>query len=595
MHLTLTDLLFDGRYGDLHEKWVKLFSTPQFRYRDGLTLPERAATAYRQVRAVNSAIDSVSELVTRRDQLMALHEWASVVDGTLTSVLNIHYNLFLGSVVDLDREDAIDLGPFARLERYGTVLITEFGYGSNAANLETTATYRPDAGIFDLHTPNTRARKFMPNTGATGVPKTGLVAARLIVGKQDHGVYLFMVPLSNESGPLPGVHVDPMPDKPGFALDNAVTSFEHILLPRSALLSGEHSTLSADGRFHSDLGNRRQRFLQSIKRVTTGKLCLSAAGIGQMRAVLAIAVRYAHQRRTFAPTGTATVPMFDYRCNQTRLLSALATAYAATFLLREITREELGEETVIAITKGWVTWQTRDIVLECRERCGAQGLLSVNRIADMIMPTEGAITAEGDNLVVWSKAGADMLIGSGYRPPAEPETTTGSLTDCAFLLSLLVQHELHCRQYARTRLRQPGTGAMGRWNGAVNPALDLVSAFAGRRAAQALLAACRRAHGTDRKLLEQLLRLFALRTLAPHTGILLAEGHLNADQVRAVPSLIDQVAESLAPHALNLVEAFAIPEEVLQAPIATGEGGYVDTFVTRHLTPNVRAGSCQVK
>lgn len=586
MHLPLTDLLFDGRYGDLHEKWVKVFSTSQFRYCDGLTLPERAATAYCQVRAINSEIDSVSELATRPGQLMALHEWASVIDGTLTSVLNIHYNLFLGSVVDLDCEGVIDLGPFARLERCGTILITELGYGSNAANLETTATYQSDTGTFDLHTPNARALKFMPNTGATGGPKTGLVAARLVVDRQDHGVYLFVVPLSDESGLLPGVHVDPLPDKPGFALDNAVTSFAHVTLPRTALLGGQHGRLSADGRFHSDLGNRRQRFLHSIKRVTTGKLCLSAAGIGQMRAVLAIAVRYAHQRRTFAPTGTATVPVFDYRCNQTRLLGALATAYAATFLLREITRAELGEATVIAVAKGWITWQTRDIVLECRERCGAQGLLSVNRIADMIMATEGAITAEGDNLVVWSKAGADMLMGRGYCPPAKPEPTTGSLTDCEFLLSLLVQHELYCCQYARTRLRQPGSGAMGRWNGVVNPALDLVSAFAGRRAAQALLAACRRAHGADRNLLEYLLQLFVLRTLAPHTGILLAEGHLDADQVRAVPSLIDQVAESLAPHALGLVEAFAIPEEVLQAPIATGEGDYVDTFITRHLTPS---------
>ncbi|TWP46860.1 acyl-CoA oxidase [Lentzea tibetensis] len=564
----LQDLLFDSRFDDLHHPWVKVFCGDVFRYRDGLSLVERAELGYRRVRAINGEIASAEELASDPERLIALHEWAGFVDGTLASQANIHYNLFLGSVLDLDRERTVDLAPFAALERYGTILITETGFGNNAADLETTATYQHETGTFDLHTPSPRARKFMPNAGATGGPKSGLVAARLVVRGEDCGVFLFLVPLTG----TPGVTVDPMPEKPGFALDNSITSFEHVTLPRSAFLGGDHGTLTEDGEFRSTIANRRRRFLRSVQRVTAGKLCLSAAGAGAMRGAVAIAIRYAHQRQTFASTGKGTVPIFDYRCNQTRLLGALATAYAGTALLRSATRRLVGRgesdalevDNLISVAKGWLTWRTREVLIECRERCGAQGLLSVNRIVDALLPTEGAITAEGDNLVIWSKAGADMLIGRGYRPPTV-DTAVISLQDNDSLLALLMWHERYRHRFARTRLRRP---ASNRWNNAVNPALDLVDAHATRLAAQSLLTAARGTTGTARAALDLTFRLFALQRLAPHTGVLLAEGHLTADQVRGLAAEIDAVAEQLAPHALTMVDAFAIPDDLLQAPIA---------------------------
>lgn len=574
----LTDLLFDGRFDDVHQPWIKVLSADGFRYRDGLSLVERAELGYQRLRAINDAITSAEELAADPERLIALHEWAGFVDGILASQANIHYNLFIGSILDLDHERTVDLAPFAALEEYGTILITEVGFGNNAADLETTATYQHETGTFDLHTPGPRARKFMPNAGATGGSKSGLVAARLVVRGEDCGVFLFLVPLTG----TPGVTVRPLPEKPGFALDNGVTSFDHVTLPRSAFLGGDHGTLTEDGEFHSTIGNKRRRFLRSLERVTAGKLCLSGSSLGIMRGAVTIAIRYAHQRLTFASSGGGTVPIFDYRCNQSRLLGTLATAYAGTLLLREVVRRRAGRgesdalevDTLIAVVKGWVTWRTRDVLIECRERCGAQGLLSVNRIIDALIPTEGAITAEGDNLVIWSKAGADMLTGRGYRPPAVPEAVH-SLQDCDFLHALLVHHERYRHQWARAQLRKPSSN---RWNNAVNPALDLVEACATRLAAEALLSAAREATGAAREVLELTFRLFAAQQLAPHTGVLLAEGHLTADQVRDLPAEIDSVTEQLAPHALAMVDAFAIPDDLLQAPIAADD--YVAAFTT---------------
>ncbi|WP_326687416.1 MULTISPECIES: acyl-CoA dehydrogenase [unclassified Streptomyces] len=574
----LTEVLFDGRFDDLHSPWTELFRREIFRYRDGLSPSERSELAYERLRVVNEEIESVEDLVAATDRLVSLHEWLGVVDGTLTTLATIHYNLFLGSLLQLDPRRTVDLLPFVRLRRYGTVLITELGYGNNAAELETTATYRPENDTFVLHTPSPGAQKFMPNTGPVGGRKSGLVAARLIVREQNCGVFLFLVPLRDDQGPLPGIRVRPLSETPGSAVDHAITSFDRVTLPRAALLAGDHAELTAEGAFRSPIGSRRRRFLRSIQRVTAGKLCLSAAALGGARASLTIAVRYGHRRHTFAPASRSGVPLFAYRCHQTRLLGAAARAYAATFLLRETThrcagRNETGSaeaEVLVAATKGWITWQARDIVIECRERCGAQGLLSANRVVDLLTPIESTITAEGDNLVIWTKAAADMLTGRGYSPPAAPTARSGPLTDCALLLDLLACHELYCLQHARRQLGRSSSGPMDRWNHAVNPALDLVDAYATRRAAQAFLAsAVRVGDDATRSLLERVFQLFVLQRLAPHAGLLLADGHLTAEAVRDLAPAVDRVSAGLAPHALTLVEAFAVPDAILQAPIAT--------------------------
>ncbi|MEU5088390.1 acyl-CoA dehydrogenase [Streptomyces sp. NPDC021356] len=581
----LTDVLFEGRFDALHRPWTEILGREIFHYRDGLSSSERSELAYRRLRVLNQDIESVEELVTETDRLVSLHEWLGAVDGTLTTLATIHYNLFLGSLLRLDTRRTTDLSPFVRLRRYGTVLITELGYGNNAAALETTATHRPETDTFVLHTPSAGAQKFMPNTGPFGGPKSGLVAARLIVRDQDCGVFLFLAPLRDEDGPLPGIRVRPLSQTPGSAVDHALTSFDRVTLPRTALLTGGHGELTAEGVFRSTTGSRRRRFLRSIQRVTTGKICLSAAALGGARASLVVAVRHAHRRHTFAPASRTGVPLFAYRCHQTRLLGVVARAYAATFLLREATRAGAGpDETgsaeadvLVAAAKGWITWQARDIVLESRERCGAQGLLSVNRMVDLLTPVESTITAEGDNLVIWTKAAADMLTGHGYDPPAEPAARAAPSTDCSLLLDLLVHHELYRLRQARESLGRPSGGALDRWNHAVNPGLDLVDAYATRRAAQAFLAAAE--HVRDdfaRGLLQQVFRLFALERIAAHAGVLLADGRLTAEAVRDLAPAVDRLGAELAPHALDLVAAFAVPDTILQAPIATD--GYAAAY-----------------
>ncbi|MFE9688019.1 acyl-CoA dehydrogenase [Streptomyces sp. NPDC006285] len=578
----LAGILFrDGVTGpDLHSTWRKAISTDLFRHRTDLHVEERWQQSYDRLRALNEEVECVQDLVGNPRALAALHEWTSVVDGATATVAGIHYNLFLGSLLDDDVSPARDLDEFTALAITGTFLCTEHAHGNDAAALETTARYDHDRDEFVLHTPHRGAQKYMPNTSPAGGPKSAVVAARLLVGDRDEGVFLFLTPLSDGQGTLPGITVTMLPDRIGSPVDHCVTSFDHVRLPRTALLQGPHGQLAAQGTLASAVGSPRKRFLHAIRRVTVGKLCMSASTLGGSRAALAIAVRYAYLRHISGPVTGERIPLAAHRSHHGRLLSCTATAYAMTFLHRTVTerwithRPEDREETerLVAMAKGWITWQARDITIESRERCGARALFPVNGLAEFTANADGAITAEGDNLAIWCKAGAEMIFGHVAAPePDEAATGQESLTDPAFLHRALAATERHWHLTARRDIRS-GTGdALGRWNHASAAALALVETYTVGQAADAFTTACAQVTepGT-RATLEDLRTLFLLDRLAPHSGTLLAERIFTAEQVRSLPDTVRDLTTRLAPHLATLTEAFAVPEEHLASlPILT--------------------------
>ena len=568
----LRHLLF-GTHAEIHEPWRRLFSSDVFAYHEGLTHQERTELSYQRLRVVNAAVPDPQALARDPVALSALHEWAGVVDAGMTTIASIHYNLFLGSLLEHDHEGR-DLGPYLRMERIGTFLCTEQAHGNDAPQLETTATLDRDTGGFVLTTPTRGARKWMPNTSVAGGPKDALVAARLVIEGKDQGVFLFLTSLTDANGRhLPGVEVELLPQTASSPVDHCATSFHGVRLPRTAMLQGDHGRLTAEGELVSSLGSPRKRFLRSIGRVTMGKLCMSAYSLGVTRHALAVAIRHAHQRVTTGMTSGQRVPLFTHRTHHAPLVEALATTYAATLLQRGVVRrwaqaaegEREEAERLVAIAKGWITWQARAVMTECRERCGAQGLLLSNGIAGQLAANEGTITAEGDNTVIWVKAAGEMLLG-GFtpRPLSEVPPATRSLHDPAHLHDLMGDLERIRHERARVRLRAKRAGSpLDRWNGASGAALSLVDAHVHRLAAEELLAAA--AQAADPQvglLLDHLHRLFALRYVAAHSGELLAHERMTAEQVRYLPEVLEATVAALAPHALTLTDAFAVPEEI---------------------------------
>lgn len=577
---TLRELLFEDGVHTTHRHTI---THPVFRHRPHATTEERWRLTYDRLRHVHDQLPFPAEhLANNPRHLAALHEWTSVVDGATATVAGIHYNLFLGSILDDQDSPPRDLTPFTNLTRTGTFLCTEEAHGNDASALETTATYDRATDAFTLHTPHPGAAKFMPNTSPAGGAKTAVVAARLLTNGRDEGVFLFLTPLTDATGtPLPGITITPLPERIGSPVDHCVTTFTNVPLPRTSLIQGPHGRLQPDGTVKSLLGSPRKRFLTAIDRVTTGKLCMSASTLGGARAALTVAARYAEHRKVSAPTGgTTRIPISAYTTHHSRLLARVATAYAMTFLHRAVMDEWLSHSTseptehaaaerLVAIAKGWITYQARDIVTECRERCGARGLFPVNGLADYPANAEGAITAEGDNLAVWSKAGAEMLFAHDLAEEQPKATGAESVTDVTFLRRALATAERHWHQTARTALRAPGTkgGAFARWNNAALPALTLVETYALAQASDAFARACTRADSPE---LTALHALFLLRHLQPHEGLLLAEGAFTPDQTRALPTARATLTTYLAPHLTTLTDAFDVPEEHLNSlPLLT--------------------------
>ncbi|WP_283779186.1 acyl-CoA dehydrogenase [Streptomyces durmitorensis] len=579
----LTRLLFDGESRTaVHATWRGLLTDEGFHHRPGLTPEQRIALSYERLRQVNEAIDSPEQLARDPERLAALHEWTGVVDGGLCTLASIHYNLFLGSLLDHDSAGR-DLSDFSSMRRTGTFLCTELDHGNDAPALQTTAELDPETGEFVLNTPVAGAQKFMPNTSLTGGPKTAVVAARLLIDGEDQGVYLFLTPLSDDKGHLPGIRVRRLPDRTGTPVDHCLTEFDQVRLPREALLQADHGRLDADGTFTSTLGNPRKRFLQSIDRVTTGKLCMSAGTLGMARASVVIAVRHAHSRQISGHRKGLRVPLMAHRSHHGRLLHSLALAYAMTFLHRSVLtrwvehdpkdREDAAR--LVAVAKGWITWQARAITTESRERCGAQGFFPVNGMSDLPLNVEGGITAEGDNLVIWLKAASEMLFErqSEDRPAADGELSERSLTDLSFLRELLAKVVAGWQSRARNALRQgPKGDPLARWNEASAPALEMVSAYACLQATDAFTAAAARAQDPEaRRTLEELCRLFLLQQLSTHSGLLLADNHMTAEHVRSLWSTVNDLVARLAPHTMALADGFDLPAEFLATvPIADG-------------------------
>lgn len=569
----LTGVLLGSGYRREHGFWQRLISTEPFRRPVGGTPEERLALSYERLRVLNRSLDSGARLAADPRALAALHEWMAPVDPALATVAGIHYNLFLGSLLDHDPVGRRDLSDYLSMRRVGTFLCTEVAHGNDAASMETTATYDRARDGFVLRTPHAGAQKFMPNTGPAGGPKSGLVAARLLDDGTDHGIRLFLVPLTDDEQPLPGVRVRPLPARMGSPVDHCLTAFDGLFVRREALL-GTHDGDGGQKDPGSLRAERRRRFLTSIGRVVPGRISMSACATGSARAALAVAVRYGGHRTITGARGTRQVPVNAHRTHHGPLASAMATVFAMSLLHRraldrwEVCTEDEREEAerLVAIAKAWITWQARGVIVQSRERCGAQALLENNGMTELVTGIEGAITAEGDNIALYAKAAGDLLVTARPAPPAVPRDPAGTdLTDPRFLHGLLahVEHIWFARAGERA-LRVCDGDRLDRWNAASGPALRGVEAHAYRQAAEAY-AQARAAlpPGPARDRLGELERLFAIEWVARNSGDLLAEGLLDAGQVAALPEATEDLIAAVASHAPELAEAFALPREVL--------------------------------
>lgn len=612
-------VLLDGEQRGTREWLRRLLATPEFAYRSELTRDDYRAQVLVWCRRL--AEEGIGPLGLPPEHggggdpaaFLAAFETLGHHDLSLLVKFGVQFGLFALSIHQLGTalHHAAYLPAAGRLDLPGSFAMTETGHGSNVADLETTARYVPEAGELVLHTSHVGARKDYIG-GAARDARMAVVFAQLETGGARHGVHAFVVPLRDGQGlPLPGVHIEDCGEKEGLnGVDNGRIGFDHVRVPREALLD-RFATVAADGTYTSPIASPGRRFFTMLGTLVGGRVSVALASLSAAKSALCIAVRYGERRRQFGAPGEPEAVILDYPSHQRRLLPRLAATYAFHFALRDLAaqyvrvmtgqadeEERRGVEGLAAGLKAMATWHATDTIQACREACGGQGYMAVNRFGALRADSDVFTTFEGDNTVLLQLVAKGLL--SGYRkqfgdmnflglvrfvaaragtavrelnPIVTRMTDPAHLRDPEFHLAALRWREEHLLETAARRLKK-------RLDGGVAPTQAMLDC-------QTHLLATARAH-VERVVVERaaaavsgdgvlaelaavlrpLLALDALARIEAGAGWLLEHGVIEAGKARAIRKQVDALCCELRPLAGGLVDAFAIPDAVLAAPIA---------------------------
>lgn len=528
-------------------------------------------------------------------------------DLSLLVKYGVQFGLFGGSVYFLgsDRHRAL-LPDIASLALTGCYAMSEVGHGSNVADLETVARYDHASRELELHTPRESARKEWIG-GAAEDARMATVFAQLEVGGERHGVHAILVPIRDEKGePMPGVRIGESGHKMGLnGVDNGRLWFDHVRVPVENLLD-RFAQIDTDGRYQSAIASPGRRFFTMLGTLVGGRLCIGSAGVSVADTALAIAVRYASARRQFGPAESREVPLLVYPTHQRRLLPALATSYVLHFAFAGLRRRfavmqaeqdpdtrEL--EAQAAGLKALATWHTTAAVQQCREACGGQGYLSVNRLPDLKADSDVFTTFEGDNTVLMQLVGKSLLSKFSKRledggvtamlrmiggiattavrdknPISSRDTDRAHLRDRAFHLAALTHREETLVRTAALRMRKRLPNGAHEALLAVQEHLGVAArAYVDRLALEWFAEEIAQVEDEEtRNWLVSLGNLHALSRLEADAAWYLEDGYFQSVKARAIRKEVEALMGEVMPAARALVDAFAIPDTCLAAPIA---------------------------
>jgi len=541
---------------------------------------------------------------------IATFETLAMGDLSLVIRFGVQFGLFGGSIFFLGTEAQRHkwLPQVASLELPGCFAMSEVGHGSDVQSLETQATWDAVSRTFVLHTPAESARKDWVG-GAAQHAQMATVFAQLEADGEGHGIHAFLVPIRDAEGKLlEGVRAGDSGHKMGLnGVDNGRLWFDHVRVPEHAML-GRFAWMNSEGNYESAIANPKKRFFTMLGTLVGGRISVATASVTATKVGLAIAIRYASARRQFGPEDGVEVPLLDYPTHQRRLLPRLATTYVLSLAVAQLrsrfgarTREEEGDtrelESSAAALKALASWHAVDTLRACREACGGQGYLQVNRLPDLCADVEIFTTFEGDNTVLLQLVAKSLLTGFKKRFEstgmagiarhlvgkarvavteknllAIRRTDPEHLRDRAFHLAALRYREERLLETAAARLRKRLEGKRDPHAAMLEVQEHLVAlarAHADRLALQWFdesVASC-----TDAAIvpwLDRLGALHALTRLREEAAFFISEGYFDAQKEHALRKESVALLAELRRGAVGLVDAFGIPDTCLAAPIA---------------------------
>lgn len=154
--------LIDRDSREHREQMQQLFSQPLFTPRYNIALDAERELALLRLKEICDK-KHISVLDFRGDprRIFTAHEMTAIVDASTATKMTVQFNLFGGTVLRLgtERHHAQLLAGIDTLEDIGCFALTELGYGNNAVEMETTATYDHKTDEFVVSSPTTLAQK----------------------------------------------------------------------------------------------------------------------------------------------------------------------------------------------------------------------------------------------------------------------------------------------------------------------------------------------------------------------------------------------------------------------------------------------------
>ncbi len=547
-------------------------------------------------------------------------------DLSLLVKAGVQFGLFGGAILHLgsERHHKQHLADIIAGRTLGCFAMTETGHGSNVQALETTATYDPETDEFVITTPTESARKdYIGNAARDG--HLAVVFAQLVVAGTTHGVHALIVPIRDKDGTVrPGVTIEDDGAKLGLkGVDNGRLSFDGVRVAREALLD-RYADVDESGTYISPIENAGRRFFTMLGTLVQGRVSVGGAGLNASKVALTIAVRYATRRRQFGPPGSRDeAPLMSYRTHQRRLLPLLARAYALSASQQDVLMllhdsfssadaPEPGNEdrrvleSRAAGQKALATWHATETIQVCREACGGAGYLAENRFAALKADTDVFTTFEGDNTVLMQLVAKGLLtefrqgfndldpmglvrfvatqaVGSvvektalrqlveRFRDAVPNKDDDAGLLDHDYYRGMFRWREEHIRAGLARRLKRgidEGRDPFEVFAGCQDHVVAMARAHVERLVLEAFVASLERADASVRPALERLCDLHALATIEADRAWFLEHGRLSTARSKAITTMVGRLCEELAPIAEALTDGFAIPEELIRAPIA---------------------------
>ena len=606
--------LLDAPYEDFRDRIRTLLRDPVFRYEPSLDTPayrERVFTWLELLAAQGLGGLAFPERVGGEgdiEKFIVAFETLAYHDLSLVIKFGVQFGLFGGSIHQLGTAKHHEkyLPAVASAELPGCFAMSELAHGSNVRELETVARYDRETEGFIVDTPTNAARKeWIGNAARHG--RLATVFAQLEIGEQRYGVHAFLVPIRREDGtPAPRVRIEDVGEKMGLnGVDNGRLWFDKVWIPRENLLD-RFATVAADGTYESPIPSSSKRFFTMLGTLVGGRISVASAGLSAAKSGLTIAIRYGQRRRQFGRKDEAETRLLDYRTHQQRLFPLLATTYALHFAVADLRRRfaavrdddaRRAVETEAAGLKAIATWHTTRTLQEAREACGGQGYRSVNRIPQLKADTDVFTTFEGDNTVLMLQVAKGLLTDfrqefndvnffglvryladrastalRELNPVTTRRTEPEHLRDPEFQQAALRYREDVLLQSAARRLKKRIDAGMDSFDAFVEVQPQLVHLarahvlrIVHERFTEAVAAV---EDAALRPVLTALRDLYALDHLANAGGWFQANNYFEAAKARAIRREVLDLLAEIRPVALPLVDAFAIPDEVLAAPIA---------------------------